>query len=249
MNILILFTFIPLIFAASRDCNKKLHTDFYDDNYGKNHVEFFLKETFDNRTTISNVCQQITDQEFRQPYLHYLFYSVDHIIDDHIIDTNPDLGSCNINIKGNLILADSIWISEIKQKCSNHANLEKAQVYKTIYQKALDNVKHCCQIKPSIKPSAQLSEKPSDKPSEMPTTEPSDNSTLDKILTFFKIIGIVLIAICVVFVAAIFIVMFGTVLWDKCCAKKDTILEHDQPLVGTYIDNIDNVNDIDNDDL
>jgi len=66
---------------------------------------------------------------------------------EHIIDTansEPDLEKCDKNIRGNLILANHIWNTQIGQLCWKHVKDEKSTVYGEIFLKAMHNVRQCC---------------------------------------------------------------------------------------------------------
>lgn len=145
MIVFLLFTIlISFSIAAKKECNKhsSAHSKFYEINYNKTSTRFFVRETYN---LSSDPCESMSNQKFRLLHKKYVLgQDVEHIIDT--ANSEPDLAKCDKNIRGNLILADHIWNTQIGQLCWDYVKAEKSIVYGTIFQKAMDNVRKCCKL-------------------------------------------------------------------------------------------------------
>lgn len=151
-----LFILFSIYSCAKKECTQTTHSTFYNTNYGKPNVKFFIKETYND----NNPCEQITNKNFRD--LHALFKNGNHV--EHIVDitnSEPELSHCTKNIMGNLVLANSGWNQGVGQLCWDYVKIEKSQVYGDIFKKAMDNVKKCCEVDSTT--TNQKTESPSSK--------------------------------------------------------------------------------------
>ena len=141
MNCIIIFTtVIVLTIGATKKCVSQ-HSSFFNDNYGKTNYRFYIPETYEN----TNPCEVIDNIKFRKIYNQYTVgnnIDVEHIID--LQNSEPELESCNKNIRGNMILADRSWNRGVGGLCWDYVKMEKSQVYGNIFNQAYNNVKKCC---------------------------------------------------------------------------------------------------------
>lgn len=138
--IYIIFILFEIYLSAKKKC-VSTHSTFYNTNYGKTNMEFFVPETYVD----TNPREPMTNIKFRSMYPQYLIGNeAEHIIDK--TNSEPELEKCNKNIRGNLVMANSSWNKGVGGLCWNYVKLEKKQIYGNIFQRAMDNVKKCCDI-------------------------------------------------------------------------------------------------------
>jgi len=137
------------------ECGSK-HSQFYIDNHDKSADVFFLKHTrYDSGITVI-VCESFTSTDFRELFDSRTLKGQDvvNIIDIENLDSK--LQNCDIDIRGNLVLANSLWNESMGQLCSNDVTKEKIEIYGDIYRKALNDIKQCCIIRSVIDIGAKI---------------------------------------------------------------------------------------------
>lgn len=151
------FLFIG-IYAYEKDCDQRTQV-FKDHGPSNTNGYFFINKTyggFESCTVIKNNTEyrNLINNKFPCIYAHCNprastpwgcisrtnkeCYNVEHIIPkEHNI---PELEGCNVNIRGNLIMAYALWNTQLS---NSHYN-EKKIIYGNLFDRAYKSVYWCC---------------------------------------------------------------------------------------------------------